>query len=75
MVTAWQLCDGGTRKAAMLFFVSGVPDSPFLLYGGAALGPVLVVAAVGLKLASLPKDGDEAEQKSLTAQDDSTEVP
>ena len=54
---------------------SGVPDSPFLLYGGAALGPVLVVAALGLKLASLPKDGDEAEQKSLTAQDDSTEVP
>jgi len=35
----------------------------------------LVVAALGLKLASLPKDGDEAEQKSLTAQDDSTEVP
>ena len=44
--------------------------------GGHANGPVvLVVAAVLLKLASLPKDGDEAEQKSLTAQDDSTEVP
>ena len=54
---------------------SGVPDSPFLLYAGAGVGPVLVLAALGLKLASLPKDGDEsaeAEQKALTAQDDST---